>query len=50
MLLETTIGFIRQILDGDSQVTETEKEQIMNACKSRPSRKLVSAKMAMEIL
>ena len=50
MLQETTVGFIRQILDGDSQVTETEKEQIMKACKSRPSRKLVSAKAAIEIL
>ena len=26
MLLESTVGFIRQILDGDSQITETEKE------------------------
>jgi len=50
MLQETTVGFIRQILDGDSQVTETEKEQIMKACKMRPQRKLVSAKTAMEIL
>ena len=50
MLSEKTIGFIRQILDGDSDVTQPEKEQIMKACKSRPKRKLISAKTAMEML
>ena len=50
MINESTIGFIRQILDGDSNVTETEKEQILKACKMRPQRKLVSAKVAMETL
>ena len=50
MLQESTIGFIRQILDGDSNVTQTEKEQIMKACKMRPQRKLVSAKVAMQTL
>ena len=50
MLKQTTVGFIRQILDGDSDVTETEKEQILKACKMRPQRKLVSAKVAMQTL
>ena len=50
MLKESTIGFIRQILDGDSDVTETEKEQIMRACRLHPKRKLISAKTAMEML
>ncbi len=50
MLSEKTIGFIRQILDGDSDVTQPEKEQIMKACKSRPKRNLISAKAAMEML
>ena len=50
MLSEKTIGFIRQILNGDSDVTQPEKEQIMKACKSRPKRNLISAKAAMEML
>jgi len=50
VLKQTTVGFIRQILDGDSDVTETEKEQILKACKMRPQRKLVSAKVAMQTL
>ena len=50
MLTEKTVGLIRQILEMDSEVTEAEKEQIMKACKVRPQRKLVSAKVAMETL
>ena len=50
MLTEKTVGLIRQILEMDSEVTETEKEQIMKACKMRPQRKLVSAKVAMQTL
>ncbi len=50
MLSEKTVGLIRQILEMDSEVTETEKEQIMKACKMRPQRKLVSAKAAMAML
>ena len=50
MLQESTIVLIRQVLAGDPQATETEKEQIMKACKSRPKRKLISAKAAMEML
>ena len=50
MVKEDTVGFIRQILDGDPEVTETEKEQILKACKMRPQRKLVSAKVAMQTL
>ena len=50
MLTEKTTGLIRQILEMDSEVTETEKEQIMKACKMRPQRKLVSAKVAMQTL
>ena len=50
MLTEKTVGLIRQILEMDSEVTETDKEQIMKACKMRPQRKLVSAKTAMEML
>jgi len=50
MLSEKTVGLIRQILEMDSEVTETEKEQILRICKMRPQRKLVSAKVAMETL
>ena len=50
MISQKTIGLIHQIIEMDSEVTETEKEQIMKACKMRPQRKLVSAKTAMEIL
>ena len=50
MLSEKTTGLIRQILEMDSEVTETEKEQILKACKMRPQRKLVSAKVAMQAL
>ena len=50
MLTEKTVGLIRQILEMDSEITETEKEQILKACKMRPQRKLVSAKVAMETL
>ncbi len=50
MLKETTIGFIRQILDGDSEATATEKEQVLKACRMRPARKAIPAKAAMEIL
>ena len=50
MISQKTIGLIHQIIEMDSEVTETEKEQIMKACKMRPQRKLISAKTAMEIL
>ena len=50
MLQESTIVLIRQVLAGDPQATETEKEQILKACKMRPQRKLVSAKVAMQTL
>ena len=50
MVSEKTVGLIRQILEMDSEVTETDKEQIMKACKMRPQRKLVSAKVAMQTL
>ena len=50
MVSEKTVGLIRQILEMDSEVTKTEKEQIMKACKMRPQRKLVSAKVAMQTL
>ena len=50
MLKETTISFIQQILDGDTDATENEKEQIMKACRTRPQRKVINAKKAMEIL
>lgn len=50
MLSEKTVGLIRQILGMDSEVTEDEKDQILKACRKRPQRKLVSAKVAMETL
>ena len=50
MISERTVGLIRQILEMDSEITETEKEQILKACKMRPQRKLVSAKVAMQTL
>ena len=50
MITEKTVGLIRQILEMDSEVTETEKEQILKACKMRSQRKLVSAKVAMQTL
>ena len=50
MVSEKTVGLIRQILEMDSEVTETDKEQIMKACKSRPKRNLISAKAAMAML
>ena len=50
MITDKTAGLIRQILEMDSEVSETEKEQILKACKMRPQRKLVSAKEAMQTL
>ena len=50
MLKETTIAIIQQILDGDNQATQFEKEQVMKACRVRPQRKVIPAKKAMEIL
>ena len=50
MISERTVGLIRQILEMDSEITETEKEQILKACKMWPQRKLVSAKVAMQTL
>ena len=50
MLTEKTIGLIHQILEMDSEVTETEKEQVLKACRMKSARKTIPAKAAMEIL
>ena len=50
MLNEKTIGFIQQVLEMDNDVTETEKEQVLKACRMKSARKTIPAKAAMEIL
>ena len=50
MLNEKTIGFIQQVLEMEKDVTETEKEQVLKACRMKSARKTIPAKAAMEIL
>lgn len=50
MISEKAIGFIQQVLEMDKDVTETEKEQVLKACRMKRARKTIPAKAAMEIL